>query len=150
MLNAEFDKLHIQQSLKRSKVTLHGNGGHKPSNIGVSVFECSHKGATHSLQFHVVDVHAPPILGLISCVDMKFVKLILSVDDCGATVDTHRQFSNDDVGLNQLLAEYSDLFDDIGEFPGEHSLTLHWIPVALRIRSNKNSREWINLTSSPR
>ena len=106
-------------------MTLHGYGGHKLSNLGVCELECSHKGAIHNLQFHVVDVRAPPILGLKSCVDMKLVKLILSVDDSGATVDTHRQFSNDDVGLNHLLAEYYDLFDGIGEFPGEHSLTLH-------------------------
>ncbi|KAI0217699.1 hypothetical protein LSAT2_030550 [Lamellibrachia satsuma] len=59
------------------------------------------------------------------------------------TVDTHRQFNSDDIGLNQLLTEYCDLFDGIGEFPGEHSHTLHTgakpvahpphrVPVALR------------------
>ena len=45
---------------------------------------------------------------------MKLVKLILSVDDSGATVDTHLQLNSDDVGLNQLFTEYSDLFDGIG------------------------------------
>ena len=121
LAKAEFDKPHTPQSLKRSKVTLHGYGGHKLSNLGVCKFECSHKSAIHNLQFHVVDVRAPPILGLKSCVDMKLVKF----DDIGATFGTHRQFNSDDVGLNVLLTEYSDLFDGIGEFPGEHSLTLH-------------------------
>ena len=59
--------------------------------------------------------HICLILGHKSCVDMKLVKLIMSVDDSGTTVDTHRHFGNDDVRLNQLLAEYSDLFDGIGE-----------------------------------
>ena len=58
--------------------------------------------------------HICLILGLKSCVDMKLVKLIISVDDIGTTVDTYRHFSNDDVRLNQLLDEYSDLFDGIG------------------------------------
>ena len=53
------------------------------------------------------------------------MKRIMSVDDSGATVDTHRQFNSVDTGLNQLLTEYSDLFDGIGYFPGEHSLNVH-------------------------
>ena len=71
--------------LKRSKVTLHGYGGHKLSNLGVCELECSHNGAIHNLQFHVVDVRAPRILGLKSRVDMKLVKLILSVGNSGVT-----------------------------------------------------------------
>ena len=106
-------------------MALHGYGGHELSNLGVRELECSHKGAIHNVQFHMVDVRAPPRLGHKSCVDMKLVKLILSVNDSGATIDTHHQFNSDDVGLNQLLIEYSDLFDGIGEFPGEHSFTLH-------------------------
>ena len=121
---AEFDKLYTRQSPKRSKVTLHGYGGRKLSNLGVCELECSHKRAIHNLLFHV-DVRAPPLLGFKSCVHMKLVKLILSVDDSGASVDIHRQFNSDDVGLNQLIAEYSDLFDGISAFPAEHSLTLH-------------------------
>ena len=68
---AEFDKLHTRQSLKRSNVTLLVYGGHKLSNVGVCELECSHKDAIHNLQFHVVDVHTPPILGLKSCVDIE-------------------------------------------------------------------------------
>ena len=113
LLKAEFNKLHTRQSLKRSKVTLHGYSGHKLSNLGVCKLECSHKGATHNIQFQV-DGRAPPIMAHKPCVDTKLVKLILSVDDSGATVDTHRQFNSDNVGLNQLLTEYSDLFDGIG------------------------------------
>ena len=97
---AEFNKLHARQALKRSKVTLHGYGGYKLSNLAVCELECSHKGVTHNLQFHVVDVRAPAILGLKSCVDMSLVKLIQFVDDSGATVDTHCQFNSDQVGLN--------------------------------------------------
>ena len=56
---------------------------------------------------------------------MKHVKLVHSVDDSGATADTRLQFNSDDAVLNQLLTEYDGLFEGIGEFPGEHSLTLH-------------------------
>ena len=90
----EFNKLHAR------RVTLHGYGGHKLSNLAVCELECSHKGVTHNLQFHVVDVRAPAIFGLKSCVDISLVKLIQFVDDSGATVDTHRQFNSDQVGLN--------------------------------------------------
>ena len=56
---------------------------------------------------------------------MKHVKLVHSVDDSGATADTRPQFNSDDAVLNQLLTEYDGLFEGIGEFPGEHSFTLH-------------------------
>ena len=51
---------------------------------------------------------APPVLGLQACIDLKLFELVLSA--------TQEQ--------KNLMKEFSDVFDGLGVFPGEHSLKL--------------------------
>ena len=73
--------------------------------------------------FHVVDPdgrHAPPILGLSSCMTMGFVKFVNSV-----TVNSSITDSSADSVLDRetVLTQFKDVFEGLGLFPGE--CTIH-------------------------
>lgn len=57
-------------------------------------------------EFYVVDTQAPPILGLKASLEMDLIKLVLSVQ-----TDTRQS--------DDLLSEFADVFEGIGEFPGK-------------------------------
>ena len=118
-----FDKLHVQQPLMLSKTTLHGYGGQSLNTLGVCDLECTHKGDRQLLQFHVVDARAPPLLGLRTCVDMNLVQLVLSIDEQEVGIREY-DTSGNDPAINALISEYADIFEGIGEFPGEHNISL--------------------------
>ena len=98
-----------------SDIRLFGYGGKNIKTIGVCELVCKHKDQTHHLEFHVCDEEATPILGLKSCIDMNVVKIIMSVEED----------QNNSSEIKQLVNEYSDIFDGIGQFPGEYSFNLH-------------------------
>lgn len=63
------------------------------------------------LEFYIVDTQAPPVLGLKSCLDLKLIKLVLSV---AATKN----------GKNAIMAEYAGVFEGIRLLPGEYTFHL--------------------------
>lgn len=74
------------------------------------------------LEFYIVDIKAPPILGMRASLDLKLIKLILAVaeEEVKPCTDT-----------DSLLKEYTDVFQGIGEFPVECNLHVdpHATPV---------------------
>lgn len=85
---------------------LSGYGGEPLSVRGTCRLQCKHKGTKAMQEFYVVDTQAPPILGLRACLEMDLIKLVLSVQ-----TDTRQS--------DDLLSEFADVFEGIGEFPGE-------------------------------
>lgn len=76
-------------------------------------------------EFYVVDTQALPILGLRTCLEMDLIKLVLSVQ-----TDTRQS--------DDLLSEFADVFEGIGEFPGQ--CKIHIDPNAVPVVSpTKNS-----------
>lgn len=85
---------------------LSGYGGEPLSVRGTCKLQCKHKETKAMQEFYVVDTQAPPILGLRACLEMDLIKLVLSVQ-----TDTRQS--------DDLLSEFADVFEGIGEFPGE-------------------------------
>ena len=82
---------------------------------------------------------------------MNVVKIIMSVEED----------QNNSSEIEQLVNEYSNIFDRIGQFTGEYYFILHLdaepvvhphrrVPMALRDKSNKSSTGWWKLKSLPR
>ena len=109
-----FDRLHVN-NLCHSDIRLFGYRGENIKTIGVCELVCKHKDQTHHLAFNMCDQEATPILGLKSSIDMNVVKIIMPVEED----------QNNSSEIEQLVNEYSDIFDGIGQFPGEYSFMLH-------------------------
>lgn len=89
---------------------LSGYGGEHLSVRGTCRLQCKHKETKAMQEFYVVDTQALPILGLRACLEMDLIKLVLSV---------------------HLLSEFADVFEGIGEFPGE--CKIHIDPAAVPV-----------------
>lgn len=66
------------------------------------------------LEFYVVSTQAPPVLGKSSCLSLKLIKLVLSVEEIRKLEQTQ----------SDVLSEYSDVFEGLGTFPGTHKIQL--------------------------
>ena len=92
------------ENLEKTTQKLCGYGG-KPLNVkGKCTLTCKYKGISEQLEFFVVSTQAPSVLGLSSCLSLKLIKLILSV--------------------NGIPVGYEDLFQGLGSFPGVHKIHL--------------------------
>ncbi|KAL1268833.1 hypothetical protein QQF64_034196 [Cirrhinus molitorella] len=92
-----------------------GYGGEHLSVKGTCQLQCKHKETKPIQEFYVVDTQAPPILGLKACLEMDMIKLVLSVQTSVK--------QNED-----LFSEFADVFEGIGQFPGE--CKIHLDPAA--------------------
>lgn len=106
-------------------------GGEQLKVRGTCQLKCKHRDHSVTLEFYIVDTEAPPILGMRASLDLNLIKLILAV-----TKEDEAQ---------SLLEEYADVFQGIGEFPGECCLHVdpnatpvvyppRRVPIALRDR----------------
>ena len=98
------------------------------------------------LEFYVVSTQAPPVLGLTSCLSLRLIKLILSVE----------KMQNPGQNQTDMIKEYSDVFEGLGTFPGVHKIHLkpdavpvvhppRRIPVALRDELEKELKRMEDL-----
>lgn len=62
------------------------------------------------MTFYIVDTSAPPVIGLMGCIDFGLIKLVLS------TTETQTEV--------QAMEEFADVFKGIGLFPGECTIRL--------------------------
>ncbi|KAI4900308.1 hypothetical protein NFI96_009493 [Prochilodus magdalenae] len=126
-----FQKLFKGITLQPATQRLTAYGGEQLKVRGTCKLRCRYRDRTVTLEFHIVDTKAPPILGMRASLDLNLLKLILAV-------------SAED-GTQGLLEEYADVFQGIGEFPGECHLRIdpnatpvayppRRVPIALRDR----------------
>ena len=119
------DKTKIQPA----DTTLTAYNGKPIECIGKMFIQCRYKGSGwHNKEFFIVDVEGPAIFGLESSKDLGLVTI---------HVDTLLQSEpHKNVDINTLKNRFPDLFDRIGSFEGEATLTLKEdaIPVIDRPR----------------
>ena len=96
------------------ETTLCGYGG-KPLKVeGKCALSCQYKQRKKILEFCVVSTLAPPVLGLTSCLSLRLINLILSVEE----------MQNPGQNQNDMLKEYSDVLEGLGTFLGVHKIRL--------------------------
>ena len=99
------------------------------------------------MSFYIVDECAYPVISLQSSIDLNLIKLILSVESPAVDQHNHNIKTGDseiiksvnkgpakydpsfmvntsDKEIDKLILEFSDIFEGIGQLPGEHKITL--------------------------
>ena len=114
---------------------------------GMCQLRCLYRDIALMLDFYVIDTNAPPVMAMKTCRDLNVVKIVMAVSE------------EKDAALQSIMAEYAELFQGIGEFPGVCTFQVapdatpvvcppRRIPIALR--SKLSSTAWINRTSYAR
>lgn len=119
---------------------------------GTFQLKCRYKKNSTKLDFYVIDTNAPPVLAMKTCRDLNLIKIVMAVsEECKTSSQS-------------ILKEYADLFQGIGEFPGECRFRVapdatpvlcppRRIPIALHNRlkdefdsmeKNTEPTEWVN------
>ena len=124
-----FKTLNTSNPLAKSH-GLNGYTGFPLKSEGVGHVNVQFQGKGHNLDYHVIDPegrHAPPILGLKSCLELGIVNLVDTVVMSPAnSVDP-----SDTLSKASILCDYSDVFNGLGLFPGE--CTIHLDPDAVPV-----------------
>ena len=98
--------------------------------------DCTYNDKTISEEFYVVETHSTPILGLNACVSLELIILAVN-SDTSHTCPLTKEI---------VLDKYSDVFDGIGQLPGECEIyhksdsvpvirPPRRVPIAIRDRS---------------
>ena len=82
---------------------------------------CEHKGNVYNVQFHVVEVEAPAVLSAQTCKEMGSLARIHQLQD-SQPKEQHCILECPTVTNQNILNEYSDLFQGLGCIPGEHTI----------------------------
>ena len=135
-------KVHSRPSnspLTKSRVKLVSYSGHKLDTIAKATLLVGAKEKFFPVEFQVADHKAEPVLGLQTCLDLQLIKRIYTAN----TEDP-----------NQLLNEYSDVFEGLGCFPGDYNIQLkdiakpvihHSRKIPFAQKSRKSLREWYGI-----
>ena len=84
-----FDQMKkCNKMITKTSVKLHGYGGHDIPVIGTITLESSVNDVQKSVDFYVAKTKSKTILGLKSCRDMMFVKIIDEVNEKSADKNT--------------------------------------------------------------
>ena len=113
---ATFQSLGIKCPLQKTPKRLTAYDGGNLKVDGYIRLNCTYNNKTISEEFYVVETNSTPILGLNACVSLELIKLILAVDsDTPHTCPLTKEI---------VLDKYSDVFDGIGQLPGECEIYL--------------------------
>lgn len=107
---AEFKKIRPRPKIHATKVKVSAYSGTEIPVKGKCMVKVTHKDKEHTLAFIVVPKNVQPILGLNACVRLNLVKRVLVVE------------TDDDMDYDDLMKEYSDLFQGLGCLSGEHTI----------------------------
>lgn len=102
--------------LKQTDQKLSAYNGYPLRSLGCFELNCTYKGQSQGLTFHVVETTSPPILGMRACLDFGLIKLVYSCN-----LDTTPDKSEPLIA-NQVMSEFSEVFEGIGLFQGECSI----------------------------
>ena len=73
---------------------------------GMCQLRCLYRDIALMLDFYVIDTNAPPVMAMKTCRDLNVVKIVMAVSE------------EKDAALQSIMAEYAEVFQGIGEFPG--------------------------------
>lgn len=110
MSETEYKKIKPRPKLHTTKVKVSGYSGAQLPVKGKCIVNVTHKNRQHALAFIVVTKDVQAILGLAACVRLNLVRRVY-------IVDTEKETDYD-----ELMAEYSDLFQGLGCLPGKHTI----------------------------
>ena len=130
MSSAVFESLSQPGTVHRASTVLTAYGNSKLCPLGVASLTLEHAGKRWPVEFFVVDVPAPTIVGLPTCTTLDVVRRIDAVQP--ATTPA-------------LLVQYADVFEGLGEMPGQYHIELDQsvtpvihaprkVPIALQSR----------------
>lgn len=108
--------LSHMSDLKQTDQKLSAYNGNPLRSLGCFELNCTYKGQSRSLTFHVVETTSPPILGMRACLDFGLIKLVYSCN-----LDT-TQDKSEPLVASQVMVEFSEVFEGIGLFQGECSI----------------------------
>lgn len=80
---------------------------------GKCVVKVTHKDKEHPLKFIVVPKDVQPIIGLYACERLNLIMRVLVVE------------TDDDMDFDDLMTEYSLLFQGLGCLSGEHTIRVN-------------------------
>nr|XP_023665899.1 uncharacterized protein LOC111842957 [Paramormyrops kingsleyae] len=134
--NNTFNALFKRVPVAPSTQSITAYGGNALEVRGTCMLECKHDDRSVLLEFHIVKVRAPPILGLSASLDLNLIKLVMGVSKEQTKIDNNSK---------TMLKEYADVFQGIGEFVGECTFRVNphptpvvypprRVPIALRAR----------------
>ena len=115
------EDLGIQCHVEKTQITLKSYSGHQIPTRGVVTLPYEHKGNVYNVQFHVVEVEAPAVLSAQTCKEMGLLARIHQLRDS----QPKEQYCIPEcptVTNQNILNEYSDLFQGLGCIPGEHTI----------------------------
>lgn len=136
-----FNKIRPRPKLHATKVKVSGYSGAAISVKGKCMVNVMHKKREHTLAFIVVPGNVQTILGLSACERLNLVKRVLVVQN------------EEDTDYDELMQEYSDLFQGLGCLPGEHTIRVdknvppvinpcRKVPFALQKPMKENLTGW--------
>jgi len=144
MSKSTYDQLRAKPTLHKSNVKINSFIG-RAKSCGYIYLPVCHNQKRYDLKFEVVDTNAPTILSKYDCVNMGFVKRVMSlkhenIEKC--------KFES----AKEIINEYADVFKGIGKMPGKVSLKVdpnikpvahspRPVPAALREPLEKKLRE---------
>lgn len=102
--------------LKQTDQKLSAYNGNPLRSLGCFELNCTYKGQSQSLTFHVVETTSFPILGMRACLDFVLIKLVYSCN-----LDT-TQDNSEPLIASRVMSEFSEVFEGIGLFRGECSI----------------------------
>ena len=105
-----FKRLGLKVTLQETKNRLMSYSGTPLDVKGKFKTVLRYKSKSMNLEFYVVHTSASPVLGLKSCTDLGLIKLVLSVDKSDKC---------------QFAEEFSDVFEGLGLFEGEHHICIN-------------------------
>ena len=114
ILSSLYTRLKEKPPLGPSTSKLFGYSGKQLIVKGSITLDCSYKGHTYTVAFHILDTSSSsqPILGQQACLQLKIIKMVLSVD------------SNTPMTRDSVIKDYSQLFTGLGELEGEVTICL--------------------------
>ena len=115
------EDLGIQCDFEKTQIKLKSYSGHQIPTRGVVTLPCEHKGNVYNVQFHVVEVEAPAVLSAQTCKEMGLLVRIHQLQD-SQPKEQHCIPECPTVANQNVLHEYSDLFQGLGCISGEHTI----------------------------
>ena len=123
-------------ALLPSNVVLTAYGGSRINHHGVVTIPCSYGGEKSTASFYVTDTPGPAILGLPTSTDLELLKFNCTIQaqqlhTSGAsgeqTISNSPEQPKETSPIKDkqdLIAQYSECFNGIGQFQGEYHITL--------------------------
>ena len=121
-----FDEIRRSEIIVKSRSRLFAYNNEKIPIKGKVELLAEYKSKYYVINFKVVDMNVPPVLGLPTCESLNLVQRVMTVgNDQGYTKEMK---SNDQ---NKILREFIDVFDGLGRIGEHHIVTDQSVPPTI-------------------